>query len=229
MTKLGSSLILLAAAAITAAPASAQGARGLIDEGTFVITRAGAPNQTESFRILRLDSVTIRATGQLTSGTSRTISTLTTDTLGTPLEYRLEVRDNGALTTTIAAVARSGRLSARTTLQHGDESMREFPMTAGACLILEDELLHQMYFAGLARRGAALQVISPRAARGHSATLTPHGLEPIAVGGRTITATRYSLVSGAARRDFWVDAAGRVLRVEVPDAGIKAIREELPR
>jgi hypothetical protein len=229
MTKLRSLLILLAATASPASAALAQAGGRLIDEGTFVITRQGAPSQTESFRIVRLDDATIRATGQLTSGTTRTSSTLVTDTLGTPVEYRLEVRENGALTTSIAAVARSGRLSARTTLQHGDESMREFPITRGSCLILEDELLHQAYFAGLARRGGAFQVISPRSAKSRSATLTAHGLEPVTVGGRSVTATRYSLDNGTGRRDFWVDSAGRLLRVELPDAGIRATREELPR
>ena len=227
MTKLASLLVLLAATAAPAASAFAQ--VGLVDEGTFVITRPSGANQTESFRIVRLDNATLRATGQLTSGTTRTSSTLITDTLGTPIEYRLDVRENGALTASVAAVARSGRLSARTTFQHGDESMREFPVSAGTCIILEDELLHQTYFAGLARRGATIQVISPRGARGHSATLSAHGLEPVTIGGRSVTATHYSLSNGAARRDYWVDDKGRLLRVELPEAGIRAVREELPR
>jgi len=54
------------------------------------------------------------------------------------------------------------------------------------------------------------------------------GLEPVTIGGRSATATHYSLGNGLGRRDFWVDSAGRVLRVETSQ-GLKAIREELPR
>src|SRR5438034_747523 len=55
--------------------------------------------------------------------------------------------------------------------------------------------------------------------------LTARGLEPIEIGGRSVTATKYSLGSG---RQIWVDSAGRVLRVAQAD-GIVATREELPR
>ena len=55
------------------------------------------------------------------------------------------------------------------------------------------------------------------------------GLEPVEVGGKSVTATHYSLVSGGVRRDFWLDASGRLLRVEIPSQQLVATREELPR
>jgi hypothetical protein len=34
---------------------------------------------------------------------------------------------------------------------------------------------------------------------------------------------------GVARREFWIDAAGRVLRATTPERGIVAQRDEPPR
>jgi len=199
----------------------------IIDEGTFVITRAGAPQATESFRI-RVDNAVTTATGQLNAGTKRVNSVLTTDSVGTPIDYRLEVRENGAPTMSISAMGRLGRLTARSTMPHGDESTREYPMTAGSCVILEDDLVHQTYFA-LRARGAGLQAINLRSARGAPISVRALGPEPLTIGGKQVTATHYSLQNGARQREFWVDSEGRVLQVEIPSLGLKATREELPR
>ncbi len=213
---------------VVASPILGQGVGRVIDEGIFNITRTGAPSATESFRIRMVDNGLILATGQLISGPKRITSALTTDTLGTPVEYRVEVRENGAPVMTVSALARAGRLSARSQLARGDESMREYPVAVGNCLVLDDELFHQMYFVTLAKRTGPVQVIKPRAAHGGTLRVQARGLEPITVAGRQVTATHYSAVNGT-ERHFWVDAAGRLLQVEVPSAGIRATREELPR
>src|SRR3954464_5904299 len=110
---------LLSSAGLLLAGATALAAQGrIVDEGTFLITRPGVAPQTESFRI-RVDNGVIVATGQLNAGTHRVSSALTTDTLGTPVDYKLDVRDNGAPTMSINAVARSGRLTSRSQLPHG--------------------------------------------------------------------------------------------------------------
>jgi hypothetical protein len=74
-----------------------------------------------------------------------------------------------------------------------------------------------------------VRVINPRTARGSTFTIAALGLEPLAIGGREVTATHYSITGGAVRRDFWLDSAGRLLQVEIPSAGLKAVREEAPR
>jgi hypothetical protein len=199
----------------------------IVDEGTFVISRAGAPQATESFRI-RMDNAMVTATGQLNAGAKRVTSVLTTDPTGTPLDYRLEVRENGAPTMSISAVGRMGRLTARSTMAHGDESTREYPMTPGACVILEDDLVHQTYFALLAK-GRGLQAINLRSAHGSPVSLRALGPEPLTIGGKQVTATHYSMQTGGGQREFWVDGEGRVLQVEIPSTGLKATREELPR
>ena len=224
--RLRSDLSLLSLLVVAAGPAFAQGR--VIDEGTFVVTKPGAAPSTESFRVLRGDGDLIRATGQVTAGGQRVTSALSTDSLGTPVTYDLTVLENGARTLQLHAQAQAGRLSVLTADGRGNESMTEYPVVSGKSLILEDQLVHQAYFAVLSKRGGSLQVIAPRGAHRATLTLTALGLEPVEIAGRSVTATHYSLGDGAGRRDFWVDAAGRLLRVETSQ-GLKAVREELPR
>jgi hypothetical protein len=220
---------LLLGLAVSATPLLAQGGGRIVDEGSFLIARAGAASETESFRITRMDDGQYRATGQLIAGTHRVTSTLVADSLGTPVTYTVNVRDKGEPTVTVSAVSHAGRLSARSQLQHGDESMREYPLTAGRCLILEDELLHQTFFIALGKRTGAVTVVNPRAARDAPFTVAALGMEPVTIAGQQVTATHYALRGGAGAREFWIDANGRVLQVAMPSIGVKATREELPR
>jgi hypothetical protein len=211
---------------LAASPLLAQGR--IVDEGTLLITRTGAPAQTESFRI-RVDNGLFYATGQLNAGPRRVNSALTTDSLGTPVEYKLDVRVNGTSTMNVAAIARAGRLSSRSQLPNGDESTREYSVATGASLILDDELLHQTYFLALHKHAGSIPVIMPQTSRGGSITLNGLGLEPITIAGKQVTATHYAISGGTARREFWVDERGRLLQVEIPSIGLRAVREELPR
>jgi hypothetical protein len=211
---------------LSGAPALAQGR--VIDEGVFSITKAGAPAATESFKIVRAEGDAILATGQLIAGSRRVTSSLTTDSVGTPIKYDLSVYENGALTQHVGALAQGGRLSELAKDGRGNESMTEYPLAAGKSLILEDDLVHQSYFVALAKRSGAIQVIEPRGAHRLALTLAAIGPESVTIGGRSTTATHYSLGNGLGRRDFWIDSAGRLLRVETSQ-GLKAVREELPR
>jgi hypothetical protein len=208
--------------------APAIGQSRVVDEGTFVVLKGGTPTRTESFKITR-NEASFTATAGLTIGTQQTTSMLTTDSLGTPLLYELHVKDRGAKVVDVRAVARAGRLTSMATFQSGDESMREYPLAQGKSLIVDSGLLHHMYFAALGKTAGTFQVIEPRSSRSTSGSMTARGLEPIEVAGRTVTATHYTLSSGSARYEFWIDAQGRLLRVDVPADGLSATREELPR
>jgi hypothetical protein len=218
--------LLVALAVLWSSRAPAQGR--IIDEGTFAVTRAGAPH-TENFRIARVENGLIRATGQVVSPAQRIASSLTFDSLGTPVKYEMTVTENGVKTATVSAEGGIGRLIAKSNDQRGNESTREFPLTVGQSILLDEGLVHQLYVATLGRKPGSVQVIDPRGSRAGAATLTAMGLEPVEVGGKSVTATHYSLVSGAMRREFWVDASGRLLRVEVPSLQLIAAREEPPR
>jgi hypothetical protein len=200
-----------------------------IDEGTFTITRKGAPTATESFRIVRREDGQITATSHQVSGTQQTRSTLITDSSGTPLRYEMSVKDKGATLFSASAQARGGRLAAQSHTQADDESIREYPMNAGRSIILDGGLLHQLYFVTLVRRPAPFQAIQFRSAHPATVTLTPRGLEPVDVGGKSLTGTHYSLVAGSVRYEMWVDTKGRLLRVEIPAQSLVAAREDAPR
>jgi hypothetical protein len=220
-----SAATFLAGLELAAAPAFAQGR--IIDEGTFLVSKAGSPPVTESFRI-RTQGDLIIAHGQSASGSRRTVSDLTADSLGNPVRYELTVFDNGARALHIQVQPQSGRFSALSSDARGNESMTEYPAAAGRSAILEDDLVHQSYFLALGKRTGNIQVIEPRGGHRAILALSALGLEPIEVGGRSVTATHYSLGNSLGRRDFWIDESGRLLRVETSQ-GLKAVREELPR
>lgn len=212
--------------ATSSVPAFAQGRP--IDEGTFMVTHTGSAPHTESFKIWRLEGGALLATGSAIAGVHRVTSSLRTDSMGTPITYTVTVHDGGSLHDSVVVAARGGRLQSHAQAR-GDESLREYPVTAGSTLILEDDLVHQLFFVALAKRVGGLQVINPRAARGGRAMLVAHGFEPVEVAGKSLTAAHYSLNGGSGRRDFWIDSAGRLLRVDAPAEGLRAVREEMPR
>lgn len=217
----------LSIAAVAGAPCLAQGRT--IDEGAFVIAVKGGPARTESFKITRVENGLIQATGQLISGDDRISSSLIADSVGTPVSYLYLDKKRGVTTLTVRAVADGRRISLKSSDNQSNESMKDFPLQPGGTLILDDGLLHQLYFVAAIKRAGAIHLIRPRTGHHEVGTLTGRGLEPVAIGGRSVTATHYSLVFGSTTLEFWVDAEGRVLRVEVPAEGITAVREELPR
>lgn len=217
---------LLVSAVLPVAQAGAQGR--IIDEGTFLVTRPGQPQATEGFRIWRLEGGALLATGSLTAGQQRVTSSLRTDSVGTPIAYAVTVRDGHGVQDSLVAAARGSRFQSHTQAR-GDEAMHEYQLVAGSTLIVEDDLAHELFFAALGKRTGAVHIISPRAFHGGNATITALGLEPIEVGGRSVTAAHYSLNSPAGKRDFWIDSAGRLLRVDSAGSGFRAVREELPK
>ena len=208
---------------------SALGQGRTIDEGAFLVTRRGTPVQTESFRIARMDNNLIQATAEVSEGDDRISASLMADSLGTPVAYRYVEKNRGVTKLDVRALAGGKRLSLKASDDRSNESVRDFPVSAGQCVILDDELLHQLFFVTLAKRTGTLQVIVPKHARGEPAVLSGRGLETVDIAGKTVTATHYSLVNGSVAREFWTDPAGRVLRVEIPTLGLTAVREELPR
>ena len=219
----------VALAVALAVPAFGQGRA--MDEGTFLLSRGGAQVGSESFQILGMPGTQLlRLTAQQTIGDHRTMSSLTADSLGTPQAYSVTVKVGGVMELDLKAMGAAGRLSSRSQDSRGTESMKEYVIAPGGTVVLDDQVVNHYYFVALQRRGGAVKVVVPRLGRDFPATLTPGGLEPIDVGGRSVTATKYTLSGGggAGTRELWVDAAGRLLRVSLP-GGVMATREELPR
>jgi hypothetical protein len=166
----------------------------------------------------------MRVTGQRSVGEQRITTTLLTDSLGTPSNYALSIKEGRTEVLDLKAQGSPGRLASIARDHERNESMKEFVIAPGATVIIDDELCHQFAVVALHRRGGPVKVIVPRSGRESAETLASSGSESIQIGGQAVTATKYALGG----RHFWTDAAGRLLRVVLP-GGITATREELPR
>ena len=210
-------------------PARAQ--ERVVDEGSFVILRAGAPVGRENFRIVRAAAAggqAFRATARIALNEERITTTLTTDSLGAPLSYDLAVTVGAATETTLRGSGRPGRFSALIRTKHG-ESARDYIVGENP-LVLDASVFHQYYFATLMPRRARFAVLEPRTERQSVLRFEDRGEESRQVGRHAVTARHLSLIAAdGSTRDVWVDSGGRLLRVEIPATGLAAQREDLPR
>ena len=217
------------------APLSTIGAQSparTLDEGTFLISRGGAPVGRESFRIsqaARSAAETYRATAQVVLGERRIVPTLTCDSLGAPISYDVSVQGGTDPTARLQARARPGRFSSMLRTREG-ESTREYVVPAGV-VILDDDIVHQLYFLTIGgRRSGTVTVLAPRTGIQAVATLQSLGASSVEIGGASVAGTHLVLTApGFARREFWVDAGGRILKAAIPERGIVAQRDEPPR
>ena len=220
-----------AAIPLRAQAAGAGGAGRTIDEGTFVITRHGAVVGRESFRIVRAPSPSgdvYRATAQLAIGDQRIVPSLSVDSVGTPVSYDVAVQD-GPEAVRLQGRARPGRFSAMLRTRNG-ESTKEYAVPSNL-VVLDDDIAHQLYFVTLGNRhSGSLTVIDPRSNAQTVATLESRGTEAVEIAGKSLAAEHFALSGpGVSKREFWVDSAGRVLKVTAPDRGLVAQRDEIPR
>jgi hypothetical protein len=109
------------------------------------------------------------------------------------------------------------------------ESTREYVVPRGV-VVLDDDVVHQLYFVTLGRRSGSVTILVPRAGLQAVANLEERGGGPVDIGGNSIAATHFVLsAAGFARREFWIDSAGRILKATIPERGIVAQRDEPPR
>jgi hypothetical protein len=234
--RLGSLAVTQAALLASAvAPLSVVGAQALgrtLDEGTFLISRGGAPVGRESFRITqsaRGAAESYRATAQVALGDRRIVPTLTCDSLGAPISYDVAVQGGSDPMARLQARARPGRFSSMLRTRDG-ESTREYVVPTGV-VVLDDDVVHQLYFVTIGgRRSGSITVLAPRTGVQAVATLQNLGPSTVDIGGSPVGATHLVLTApGFARRDFWIDGGGRILRAAIPERGIVAQRDEPPR
>ncbi|HKN67484.1 MAG TPA: hypothetical protein VJW73_14470 [Gemmatimonadaceae bacterium] len=223
---------LLASAVAPLSKTGAQAPSRTLDEGTFLVTKGGAPAGRESFRITlsaRGSAEAYRATAQVVLGERRIVPTLTCDSLGAPISYDVSVQGGTDPTARLQARARPGRFSSMLRTREG-ESTREYVVPAGV-VVLDDDIVHQLYFLTLGgRRSGTVTVLAPRTGIQAVATLQSLGAGSVDIGGVSVPGTHLVLTApGFARRDFWIDAGGRVLKAAIPEYGIVAQRDEPPR
>lgn len=206
----------------------------VVDEATFMVARNGTPIGRESFRIIRAagsGGQAFRAVATSALGDLRLSSTLSTDSSGTPLSYELRLTQRGEQLEFLQGRGRADRLSVLVQTK-GGEAAREYLMERGTVL-LDDELFHQFYFvarAALASSDSTVTVISPRKALQVQNRLAFRAMETVAIGGKPIAGRHFVLSDGASvRAELWIDAAGRLLKISVPETALLALRDDPPR
>jgi hypothetical protein len=220
------------AALVAAAPAAAQTVN--LDEGTFRLLVGGREVGMETFTIRQngtgADAVII-AQGRVVldrNGADEVVTSVQLAGAGLrPVAYDLELR--GADARRIRGSITGSRAAARTVSPSG-ETMREYIVTEGA-IVLDDGVAHHYYFAAQ-RAGAgatSAPIMIPRESRQVQATIRMGGEESVSAGGTTTRARRLTIETpGGDARHAWLDAQGRVLRVEVPARNYAAVRTTLP-
>jgi hypothetical protein len=215
-----------------ALPAAAQ--TGASDAGTFLISVGGRQVGTEEFNIVQTGigaNSEVVATGrvrvQLPTGTVELTPRLrATGFQATPVSYEVTVGGGSAPRRVIVTVA-SGRVSARTLTSAG-EQMREYLASPDA-IVLDDGLAHQYYFLARRLRNGKIPIIIPRENRQVMATVSGQGEEQVQIGDQRVSL--FHLVVTPAdgdERHVWVDALGRVIKVQIPARNYVAVRSEIP-
>jgi hypothetical protein len=168
---------------------------------------------------------TLVGTGTAVNGTSRIVSVLRTDTAGSPLDFQLEGRESNEVRERITVQASRDRLTARSQSPRG-ESAREYFLRPGMA-IFDDEFAHEYYFLTLQGKDAVTAVL-PRRNELTQLHVLSRGDDAIEIAGSRVTARHYVVSNPAGDRELWIDAAGRVLRVEAPALAFVAVRDALP-
>jgi hypothetical protein len=222
----------LAASALALAPLAAQ--PGATDAGTFRVWVNGREAGTEAFTIRQTGSgagaeytATGRVTLRLEDGTVDLSPRLRAGGLqADPVAYQVDV--GGSAPSRIVGNIGGGRVSAKIVTASG-EQLREYVAASGA-VVLDEGVAHHYYFLGQRTHAGRVPVIIPRENKQVMATVSSPGEERVTVGGAQVSL--FHLVvqpTGGPEAHVWVDALGRVIKVEIPARAYRAERRELPR
>jgi hypothetical protein len=218
-------LRLVPAALALAVPLAAQ-PTGVVDDASFTMTRGGTPYGTEAFKIVRrLGNEGIEYVAQCTRTIEGRIvrTMLKADSTGAPTSYSRATTGPG-----------QGQLTARravnrlTVNEEGSQASSRDYMFAPGSVILDDDVIHQLYFVTW-RDPRTLGFVAPGGRATGQGTLTEVGREGVVVGGTTISAVHYEFGSGDDRREIWVDSSRRLLKVTHPAKQIVGTRDLPPR
>lgn len=223
--------LLLGIVLAAAAPLHAQS--GVEDAGTFRVLVGGRDVGTEEFDIRQTGAganAEVVATGRvrllLPTGSLTLVPRLRASGFrADPVAYEVSVDGDGSRR--ISGTVRDGRFSARITTPSG-EQLREYVASSGAT-VLDEGVAHHYYLLVRRVRNGRVPVLIPRENRQVIATVTDRGEERVDVAGTSLSL--YHLVvqpAGGDERHVWVDALGRVIKVEIPAREYTAVRTEIP-
>ena len=222
---------------LAAALALAQVPSGVIDEGVLVVRRDSQEVARETFR-LRERRPGDPAGGWLLDASARWPGTGSRTTALTPVLELAADTAPAALAYDVVADGKSERITGqpgpgRFTLRYllpGVERSRELP--GGPHIVIADDSVFSLFLvvAWRAPRGAGathVTAILPRVAGRATLTLTDLGIAATTVN-RDPAMLRHILIAGGPMGPVhvWLDRDGRLMKVEIPDRGLRA--ERLP-
>jgi hypothetical protein len=209
----------------------------IVDQGSFTITVSGAARGRETFAIRRT-SQGYQANGTVLFADRRLTPDLTTDLSGVPVSYALDARDGSGHVERVSVVRDRGFLTLRARWLE-QESVRELPAAAprrgpdstlvGGTVLLDDDIVHQYYLVMLGRREGVVSLVIPRRRTVLPIHLERLGPDSVRIANRALRAERVRLTGdGDGDRVVWVDSAGRVLQLTMPERHLTAIRDTPP-
>ena len=219
-------------------PGSLRAQVATLDQGTFVIERNGQQIGTETFTVRSsgfgqnrriFAEATLEITAPASERATARAALLTEGPAQSIRVYELAIDGTEALQ--LKLEARGDRF--RTEVTRGPRIQeREFrARSAGTAVILLDRLMsHQYFFVGrLLRNGSPdLSVVMPQDLVQRDGSLEEVGTESVTVGRQSLQATHLRLTLADEVHHIWLDVQNRVLRVEIPDRGVVAVRRAPP-
>jgi hypothetical protein len=201
-----------------------------LDEGSFTLMRAGERVGREDFWIRSAPASTgqvLVAQGTLVLGSRRVKPGLNADTSGSILRFQSEVRVDGRVIESYSGQTTRDHYAARTQRANG-ESAREFRLPPGT-VAADDDVIHELWFVIRRGAGATVPVLVPSRNVVEIVRVELVGDERVAFDVRELDARHVTLTTDGTgvRRDVWLDARGRILKVAIPHEKLVALRDDL--
>ena len=208
----------------------------VLDEGSFRLRVGGQAVGTETFLIRQNgtgENAVVIATGKVVLDTARAGQELRAELQMAGPALRIaayQVNVTGNQKEQIAGTVVGSRFSAKIISSEG-EMMREYLSSDGA-VVADEGVAHHYYF--LAQRvgseSARVPVVIPRRSQQVMAQVNSRSGESTTIEGSSVPARHLVVtVANGPERHVWVDARGRVLRLEIPSRNFVAERVAAPK
>jgi hypothetical protein len=222
--------LLAALSALTVAPDRAVTQVTSLDEGSFLMMRAGERVGREDFSIRSAPAASGRvlvAQGTVVLGPVRVKPGLNADTSGSILRFQVEVRENGRVVESYSGQTTGDHYAARIQ-REGGESAREFRLPHGTVAV-DDQACHQLWFVVRRGAGAIVSVLVPRRNVVERVRVALVGVERLTFDVREVDARHFTVTTEGTEliRDVWIDGQERILKVAIAAQGLVALREDI--
>lgn len=208
-----------------------------VDVGSFTLYTNDQRAGREQFSVQRLtgaDGVALELRAESAIGDRRAAVRLETDSAAVPVRYSIEEREGATVTLRLGGQRVRGRFTTLARSTSG-EAAREYLLAPGA-RVLEDDGVSQ--YALLVRHrtlrvgdSLIVPVLTPSANRQGTVRLVlDRADDTVTIAGARRVARQWRVVTANNEtRVIWSDADDRLLRLDIPARGFRALRDDIPR